>query len=243
MFLRRIITVIILSAGMCFFVKDGYGDSCPISGMADFCGAAGDEVGGQYIITFKKVELSTDGVNFITVGESSGTQINIAGMDVGSSFQNFATNTNIPAGTYHYLRLTISRTFSLKGRGQKNGGAYYYTSQATGTSPNPPYFPIAASCATWNNGQPGGGCLSYGAVSIQMPDDAVNHSAPGETMEFVNNNEDVRITKTLSSPIVITADTPSTIQMKFYTQGMIGFSGSGSNYVVFPMPPVQDLDY
>ncbi|MCD6584109.1 MAG: hypothetical protein J7K71_05435 [Candidatus Omnitrophica bacterium] len=80
-------------------------------------------------------------------------------------------------------------------------------------------------------------------MSIRIPDDAVEHSAPGETMEFVNNNQDVRMTRELSSPIVITEGQSKTLRIKFYTQGMIGFDGSGGNYIVFPLPPVQELSY
>ncbi len=237
MFLRRVV-ILASFIGIYFLTTGAYGNNCRIPGMADFCGAAGDEVGGQYIITFKKVELSTDGTNFITVGESSGTQINIASMSVGSSFRSFAANANIPAGTYNYLRVTMSRIFSLKGVGQY-GGKYYYTSQETGRDSNYPYFPIAASCATWNTNQPGSGCPAYQAVSIKIPGDAVNHHAPGEMMEFINNGQDARITKTLPSPIVVVEGKPVTIRMKFYTQGMIGFKGSD----VFPMPPAQNVSH
>jgi len=218
-------------------VKFAFADSCPISGLANFCGSAD----GQYTVTLKKIEFSTDGVNFITVGESSGTSFNIASMNVGSDFQSFISNRNIPAGTYNYIRITMSRTISFKGRTtDKVNGDYYYTSQATGTSPDPPYFPIAASCSTW---PPSGGDPAYDVVSIRIPDDAVEHSAPGETMEFVNNNQDVRMTRELSSPIVITEGQSKTLRIKFYTQGMIGFDGSGGNYIVFPLPPVQELSY
>jgi len=219
-------------------VKFVFADTCPISGLANFCGSAD----GQYTVTLKKIEFSTDGVNFITVGESSGTSFNIASMNVGSDFQSFISNKNIPAGTYNYIRITMSRTISFKGRTtEKVNGNYYYTSQATGTSPDPPYFPIAASCSDWHPGS--GGCPTYDVVSIRIPDDAVEHHAPGETMEFVNNNQDARMTRKLSSPIVITEGQSKTLRIKFYTQGMVGFDGSGGNYIVFPLPPVQELSY
>jgi len=225
-------------------VKFVFADSCPISGLTDdFCGSAGGELGGQYTVTLKKIEFSTDGVNFITIGESSGTSFNIAGMNANSDFQSFISNKKIPAGTYNYIRITMSRIISFKGRTtDKVNGNYYYTSQATGTSPDPPHFPIAASCSDWHPGS--GGCPTYDAVSIRMPDDAVTHHAPGETIEFVNNGQDARITKKLPSPIIIVEGQPKTLRMKFYTQGMIGFSGDPINgYAVFPMPPIEDLSY
>lgn len=246
MFSMRIINKIIIEGiiflGSCFLGISAYADSCPISMEGNsFCGAAGGEIGGQYMITIKKIELSTDGTNFITVGESNGTTFNIANMSAGSDFQSFVSNETIPAGTYNYLRITMSRTITFKGMGQ-NAGTYYYTSNATGTSPNPPYFPLAASCASWNVNQPGAGCDSYDAVSINIPDDAVTHHAPGETLEFVNGGQDVRIKRELASPIVITEGENGSLQIKFYTQGMIGFSGSGP-YAIFPMPPIQELSY
>lgn len=226
--------VFVMIIGVVRFV---FADSCPVSGLADFCGSAD----GQYTVTLKKIEFSTDGVNFITIGESSGTSFNIASMNVGSDFQSFISNKSIPAGTYNYIRITMSRTISFKGRTtEKVNGNYYYTSQATGTSSHYPYFPIAASCSTW---PPSGGCPAYGAVSIHVPDDAVEHHASGETMEFVNNGQDERITRKLSPPIVVAEGQPVTLRIKFYTQGMIGFSEELGNYTVFPMPPVQELSY
>ncbi len=245
--------IVLMSVVLFFILNDlAYSESCAISGLANFCGNAGDSVGGKYIITIKKFEISTDGVNFITLGESSGTQINIAGLNVGSDFQTFVTNAQIPAGTYNYIRITLSRTFTIKGKAYYNG-TYYYTTTQVGKASTPPYFYLAGSCSGWNsstnqpNGTgngPGGTCPAYEEVLFKMPDDAEGtHSDTGETIEFINGGEDTRITRKLPSPIVVTAGQPITLKVKFYTQGMIGFIGSGTNYEFFPMPPAEECEY
>ncbi len=240
MLINRLKAIIILNIGLCLVAFNIYADSCPavLSAMADFCGSAEGEKGGEYGITLKKIEISTDGTNFVTLGENTGTTINIASMNVGTTFQSFVSNANIPAGTYTHLRITMSRTMTIKGVGQ-DSGTYYYTSQAIGQSNG---FWIAASCPAWNVNQPGGGCPSYDAVSFDMPDDSVNNPGPGETIEFINGGQDARITKTLPSPITVVEGSPVTLRIKFHTQGMIGFNGTAPNYIFYPLPPINELD-
>ena len=236
----------------CILFRSAYSESCLISGLAEFCGNASDTVGGKYIVTLKKFELSKDGVNFVTLGESSGTQINIAGLNVDSDFQTFVSNAHVPAGTYNYIRITLSRTFIIKGRAYHTDGKYYYTTTQLGKDSNPPYFYKAGICSGWNSSTnqptgtgngPGGSCPAYEEITFKMPDDAEGSHTADETIEFVNGGEDARITRKLPSPIIVTADKPVILKVKFYTQGMIGFSGSNGNYVTFPMPPAEECEY
>jgi len=100
-----------------------------------FTGNAGSEVSGTYTITIKKMEISTDGNTWVTLGEST-QDFNIAGYSIGDSVGSYISNNSIPAGTYNYLRITQSRTMTIKGRsGDQDSGAgvlYYYTSTQNG---------------------------------------------------------------------------------------------------------------
>ena len=244
------ILIVFMSVVLSFILNDlAYSESCVVSGIADFCGNAGDSVGGKYVVTLKKIEISKDGVNFITLGESSGTQINVAGLNVDTQFQAFVSNAQIPAGTYNYIRITLSRTFTIKGRAYE-GGQYYYTTTQLGKISTPPYFYKAGRCSGWNpstnepSGAPGETCPAYEEVSFKMPDDAEGyHPDTGETIEFVNGGQDARITQKLPSPIVVTEGKSIVLKVKFYTQGMIGFDQAGSDYIFFPTPPAQECEH
>jgi len=79
-----------------------------------FYGNAGSEVNGTYTITIKKIEISQDGSNWVTIGEGS-RSFNIASGRVGAQIGSYASNSSIPSGTYRYVRNTLSRTITIKG--------------------------------------------------------------------------------------------------------------------------------
>lgn len=233
------------------FANNVYGDSCTVSGMADFCGSAGDTAGGEYKITFKKIEMSKDGSNFIVMGENAGgQQIDIGAKGVNSDFETFISNESVTAGTYTHMRVTISRTMHVKGVGS-NGGTYYYTNTDNSfTTPEGDTMYVAAECAGWETDEPTAGCLAaatYDSIAFQMPSDAETHHGPNETIEFVNSDEDARITITLPTPITITGEPNQTVLMKFHTQSMLGFNAEtipvlGDVTLFYPMPPQQDVE-
>jgi hypothetical protein len=219
-----------------------FAQNCPAA-MADFCGDAGDAVGGRYSMTFKKFEISQDGTNFVTIGEGD-TDINIADINVGSSFGAFASNTDIPAGTYTHMRITLARQQTLKGRSADQdptaGELYYYTTDDKG--PAGP-FHLAGIATGWDaaNNLPIGGDAAYEAIGFDMPDDAADHAPPGESMQLTAT--DMIVTTTLPVALTIDATSNETLVFKPHTGNMIGFSAvGGGQYAWMPMPPQSDID-
>ncbi|HIC92098.1 MAG TPA: hypothetical protein EYP21_08605 [Syntrophaceae bacterium] len=194
-----------------------------------FYGDAGSEVSGTYTITIKKIEISQDGSTFITVGEGDLT-FNIAGGSAGATIGNYVTNSSIPPGTYTTIRITLSRTITIKGRSGNQGGNYYYTTTSAGQVSG---FYKAGSVAvgSWPPGD-------YAAVSFQVPSDAEGEA--GETLEIIG--DDMRTTKDFVNPIVVKAGETQTISISFNTQRMIGFEAAGPNYIFYPMPPEESAE-
>ena len=73
--------------------------------------------GGQkeYKILLKKFEISTDGSNWVTVGEGD-VWLDLASTAANSTIlANYASNAHIPPGTYRYYRLTHGTYYTIKG--------------------------------------------------------------------------------------------------------------------------------
>lgn len=96
-----------------------------------FYGDAGSEVDGTYTVTMKKIEISEDGSTWVTLGEQT-QSFNIASGSAGASIGSYISNSSVPVGTYNYLRITQSRTITIKGRSGDQNGNYYYTTTSQG---------------------------------------------------------------------------------------------------------------
>lgn len=186
----------------------------------DFYGGAGKEVSGTYIVTIKKMEISQDGNTFITIGDRE-MSFNIASGDVGNSIGNYVSNSSLPAGTYTTMRITLSRTITIKGQGENSGNIYYTTTRNGTTSGD---FYKATTDPT-----------QYEAVSFQVPAEA--QGGADEVMEIIG--DDMRVTKDFVNPIVVTKGATQSISVSFNTQRMIGFESAGADYFFYPMPPEQ----
>lgn len=188
-----------------------------------FYGDAGSEVSGTYTVTIKKIEISQDGSNWVTIGEGN-KSFNIASGDAGTQIGSYASNSSIPAGTYRYIRNTLSRTMIIKGQAD-SGGTTYYTSTQNGTAGTNPTFYKASTDPN-----------QYEAVSFQVPADA--EAGSGETL--VISGDDMISTKSFPTPMVINAGQTVSMGVSFNTKSMIGFqSAEGGGYIFYPMPPAQ----
>lgn len=197
---------------------------------ADFTGSAGSDISGTYTVIMKRVEISTDGTSWVTLGDTQ-TSFNIASGDAGATIGTFISNASIPVGTYTRLRATQSRRITIKGRSGAQGGNYYYTTTANGIhSGSGMYLAGAVAVASWPP-------ADYEGVDFQVPADATGQ--PGETL--VISGDDMIMTKDLSGdPIVISEGATLPMSLSFDTQNMIGFQSVGSgNYIFFPMAPRQ----
>lgn len=192
-----------------------------------FYGDAGSEVDGTYTVTIKKMEISQDGTTWVTLGESE-QSFNIASKSAGASIGSYISNFSIPVGTYNYLKVTLSRTITIKGRSGNQGGNYYYTTTSAGQA-NGFYKAGSVAASSWPPND-------YEDVSFQVPDNA--QGGAGETLAI--SGDDMIVTKDLSStPIVIAEGQTKSMIISFNTKEMIGFEAVGSDYIFYPMAPQQ----
>lgn len=190
----------------------------------------GDAGGGTYSVTMKKMEISKDGTNFVTIGEGD-MAFDMASGSVGASIGNYVSNSSIPAGTYTTFRATMSRTQNIKGQGDYLATTYYTTTQ-NGTAGDFYKAITDAECV-------GGDCVAsgeYEAVTFEVPADAEGEA--GETLEIIG--ADMRTTKAFGNPIVVGEGTSQTISVSFNTASMIGFEEADpGEYIFYPMPPEE----
>jgi hypothetical protein len=200
-----------------------------------FYGDAGSEVNGTYTVTIKKIEISKDGTNWVTLGEKT-QSFNIASQSIGATIGSYISNTSIPIGTYNYLKITQSRTITIKGRSDDQdptaGVLYYYTSTQNGTFNG--FYKAGSTTSAWDNNNPPS---DYEAVAFQVPADAEGGS--GETLVISGN--DMIVTKDLTSnPIIINEGENKSMVVSFNTQSMIGFESADTGYLFYPMPPQEN---
>ena len=84
----------------------------------------------EYKILLKKFEISTDRSNWVTLGEGD-VWLDLASVASNSTIlANYASNANIPQGTYRYYRLTHGAYYTIKGcvTDPISGVTYYTTS-------------------------------------------------------------------------------------------------------------------
>jgi hypothetical protein len=190
-----------------------------------FYGNTGNEVGGKYVMTIKKMELSQDGSNWVTVGEGS-KAFNLAGANPGADFGSYVSGANVPNGKYTKVRLTMSRTQTLRGQGTYNGTVYYTTTSNGSVTSDGEVFYYATTNPSLASD-----------VSFTIPKDATG-SDSGETFTVVGN--DIQVVKTLTPAIVIDGSNAAgtSLEIRFNTKSMLGFQeGVPGSYFVYSMPP------
>ena len=215
----RKLFIIIIFLSMAGFVYAGPGDSNNFYGNAD----------GTYIVTISKIEISQDNSTWITLGEGA-QQFNIASLTVGTDFSNYVSNTSITAGTYKYVRVTVSRTIQIKGSGT-NGGNVYYTTAAT-VSLGGGSLGIASAANDNTN---------YATSTIVIPSSASSPD-PNETLQISGDN--LIATRTLDESFTVTSGGGS-LRITFATQTSIEFDPDDSpgNIIFWPIPPGMTFDF
>lgn len=188
-------------------------------------GDAANEYGDTtiYNITVSKVEISQDNAAWHTVGEGA-QAFNICDANVGAQVGNYMTATAIPAGTYRYVRHTMSRTLQIRGT-----SATYATTAAT---------------QAVLGGQMGlAQAVALGAATgtIVIPADAAEHPMGNETVEISGNN--MIVTVTLNTPFTVTGS-GGTLSIAFNTQNTIEFDVGFPGVIIFyPRPPSATITF
>lgn len=101
---------------------------CPLAYTESFY--SGPDGVKSYKLLLKKFEISTDKSNWVTLEEGD-VWIDVASVAPNTALlANYATNTNIPAGTYRYYRLTMGANYFIKGFAKQAGTTYYTTSHS-----------------------------------------------------------------------------------------------------------------
>ena len=96
-------------------------------GLATWTGsseAASGNADGTYTVTITKVEMSTDGTNFVTVFSGS-SSINIASVSAGAQAAALASGASLPPGSYTTVRVTLGSTMQIKGYINISGSTWY----------------------------------------------------------------------------------------------------------------------
>jgi len=224
--------------------------ACPSAAFAQFDGPNGPTLGAAttYIITVEKFELCTDIANgggcvgAFVLGSGS-KSFDIASATAGSQVGSYVNNVNLPIGaTYRYLRITLSRTFTIAGvvNGVTNIGgtgncrtggadATGYDLATEGTGLSTAGTPSAQRLNLPNVGAWGGGYPNYPTTVGGTSDPAV---------DLQPNSTTFATTWQLSQPFTVTA-TPPTIQLAFDTQSALGAGSDQGDGICHmgPQPP------
>ena len=181
-----------------------------------------------YQVTVNKVEISQDSSTWLTLGNGA-RQFDIASVNVGEDVDNYMTAAEIPAGTYRYVRVTVSRTMRINGSGVSGAVTYYTT----------------ANTMNVDGGQLGAGSNLQGnqaAGTIVIPSEAPSPD-PRETIEVSGDN--LIVTTTLDVPFTVTAG-GGTLQINFDTQNTIEFDTNASALPIpafYPIPPNITINF
>lgn len=194
-------------------------------------GQAGNFYGNAttYRVTVSKVETSQDSSTWITLGEGV-QEFDIAAVNAGAQVGSYVSNRSIPAGTYRYMRITVSRTMIVNGTGATGGVTYYTTAN------------------TVNVGT--GGALGLGSANqanqanatIIIPAEASSPD-PRETVTISGNN--LISTATLPEPFTV-VEGGGTLSINFNTQRTIEFDVNDSalpNPAFYPRPPDISIEF
>jgi hypothetical protein len=88
------------------------------------CYAQSSNAEGTYTVTITKIEISTDGSNFVTVFSGS-SAVNIASASAGAAVAGLVSGASVPPGTYNTVRVTLAANLLLKGYRNISGDTWY----------------------------------------------------------------------------------------------------------------------
>lgn len=178
----------------------------------------------SYIVTMKKMEFSTDGVNFVTFAEGGG-DFDIASVPPGGSVGAFGAGQVLPAGTYKWMRATISRYFKITASVPDAGSV-----QPARTDTN------NAANGTYNDGFvtfTGLGVASTdgGTATLQTIPVPIELEFPEDEMHSVViiGTSDIRFSEQLEQSFTVPkgSTTPPTMRLDFDVTNAVSFKTTG----------------
>jgi hypothetical protein len=224
--------------------------ACPSIALAQFDGPNGPTLGPatSYVITVEKFELCTGlsggvGCSGAFVLGSGSKSFDIASVSAGAAVGSYVGNINLPVGTtYNYLRITMSRTFTITGvvnsvtniggtGNCRTGGADAsgYDLATEGTGLNTAGAPAPQKLNLPNIGAWGGGFPNY-PTTVNGP----NNPA----VDIANNGSTFAATFPLAQPLTVRTASP-TITLAFDTQSALGAGSDQGDGICHmgPQPP------
>ncbi|HVA13676.1 MAG TPA: hypothetical protein VNF99_10525 [Stellaceae bacterium] len=223
----------------------------PTRGFAQFDGPNGVTTGAatSYVVTVEKFELCADVdssgggcVGAFVLGTGDNT-FDIASVSAGAAVGSYANNVNLPIGTtFRYVRLTLSRTFTITGvvnsvtnigvtGNCRTGGADAtgYDLATEGTGLDTAGAPAAQKLNLANVGGWGGGYPTY-------PTTVGGYNNPA--VDLQSNSPSFATTWPLAAPYTVTTARP-TITLAFDTQSALGAGSKLGDGICHmgPQPP------
>ncbi len=242
--MTRLVLALVVAVVMAF--------ACPSRAFAQLDGPSGAATGpaSSYVITVEKFELCTGvdgsggGCEGPFVLASSTKSFDIASASAGAEVGAYVSNVSLPVGTtYRYVRLTLSRTFTIAGHVDsvvniggtgncRTGGADAtgYTLATEGAGLDTAGTPTAQQLNLPNAGAWGGGYPNY-------PTNASSYNNPA--VDIQDDAPTFASTWPLAAAFTVTADHQPTIKLAFDTQSALGagsHSGDGVCHLG-PQPP------
>ena len=200
---------------ICFFIfNPGYGFSASGLGTPE-----------KYQVTVRKMELynSTTG-SWVTAGEGDLT-FNIASATAGQVVGSYISGKPIPEGVYTQMRVTISRTMSIKSTGSIGGITYY-------TTANTLNGPVGSTAVLASNSLSD---YAEGALSGPSTDSPPHYHVVGD--DFID-------TSTLPSPITVKKGAAKKIRIKFDVTGAVTFDSgiAAPKIICYPNAPSVSVE-
>jgi len=203
-----------------------------------------------YKVTVKKIEVCTNAACTSPVVIAAGSMtFDIASAGIGATIGNYVANAaNIPAGTYTHGRITLGRSFTLKGRSSVAlpNGFFCYTNSADTSSD------VDAPGLGGVNVNGAAALAAAGEQEVFVPNMTgtyagnltAQYAAAGLTMV---DDDTMTVTGPFGAPFTIAADSPASanIRIDFDVANTIQFYAAGPGCALGFAPPevnVYDAD-
>jgi hypothetical protein len=187
--------------------------------------ATGTGTPETYQVTIKKVELynSTTG-SWVTAGEGALT-FNIASASAGQAVGSYVSGKSIPEGVYTQIRVTVSRTMSIKSTGSV-GGTTYYTTSSSISGPSGSTAVLASTLSS-----------NYALGTLTAPN---TDSPPAYHVV----GDDFTTTSTLSPSITVKKGMTKKVRVKFDVTGAVTFDNAAAapNVICYPNAPTVTFE-
>ncbi|MCM8800124.1 MAG: DUF4382 domain-containing protein [Candidatus Omnitrophica bacterium] len=183
-----------------------------------------------YRVTVKKVEISTDKQNWVVLGEGE-QEFDIASAGVGEQVGSYVSATSIPAGTYRYVRVTLSRDMYVEGSATSSGTTYYTTATTMDIAGG------QLGIATTDSNQ-------QALCHIVIPSGSGETYSPDPNEDLEVSGDDFIVTSTLSDPVTI-SESSGVLEIEFPTQNTLDFDPDDvpGKVVFWPIPPDISIDF